>query len=81
MSEKPKKLTIKEKAVKYDNWIKWVASRGLTDVLVEPLKVKEKMDDLKREITDLKGKVHTLDISGNGLRERNKKLQATLDKK
>ena len=73
MSEK--KLTQKEKAVKYDNWVKFVDSRGLSDVLLEPTKVKEKMNKLKEEITTLKQKTHTLTISCDGLKKRNKKLQ------
>lgn len=41
---------LKEDAQSYQNWLKFVAGRGLTDVLVEPLKVKERFDKLKKEI-------------------------------
>lgn len=48
-----KKLTIKEKAVLYDNWLKYVDNRGWSEVLQEPLKVKAIIDKLKAQIKQL----------------------------
>jgi len=53
------KLTIKEKAVKYDNWVKYVDGRGWSEILQKPLKVKIVIDKLKKEIKDLKQQVES----------------------
>jgi len=52
MSEK--KLTVKEKAKLYENWLKFVDGKGYTEIFAEPQKTKEKFDKLNKEITQHK---------------------------
>jgi len=53
MSEK--KLTIKDKAHLYDNWLEYVAGRGWTECFAEPEKIKQEFDRLNKEIVSHKG--------------------------
>ena len=47
MSEE--KLTQKQKAKLYDNWLKFVDGKGYTEIFAEPQKIKEKIDNLNKE--------------------------------
>jgi len=48
-----KKLTIKQKAQLYDNWLKYTAGKGWSDILKKPLEIKKVIDKLKLEKKDL----------------------------
>jgi len=69
-----KKLTIKEKAQLYDNWLKYVDNRGWTDCFAEPQKIKEEFDKLKKEISYTKELNHGLSQACDILKTKNKKV-------
>jgi len=73
------KLTQKEKADLYDNWLAYVNGRGWTEVMAEPQKIKEKFDKLKKEIRYLQELNNGLNSACDIIKARNKKL--TEDKK
>ena len=68
-------LEMKVKTQLYYNWLKFVDGRGLTDVLIEPYKVKEKFKKLNNEIKFVNEMNHGLDQTCNILKTKNEKLR------
>lgn len=71
---------LQEDANSYQNWLKFVAGRGLTDVLVEPLKVKERFDKLKKEIKELKDSIENMNVVILRHESENDNLKQKLEK-
>ncbi|KKN76195.1 hypothetical protein LCGC14_0372210 [marine sediment metagenome] len=71
---------LKEDANSYKNWLKYVDNRGWTDILKEPLKIKEIMDKIKADVRYYKELNNGLNQACDLLNEKKKKLLEEVEK-
>lgn len=80
MSQEKKKLSQKEKADLYDNWLAYVNGRGWTEVMAEPQKIKEKFDKLNKEIRYINELNNGLNSACDIFKGKRKQLQEGVEK-